>query len=301
MAGAARSVPPLPPVKQPPSKEIGHLRRQQLSRRPREPLRIVVVGDPRRPMLTITIPAAAPAVALGLLAALVLAALILAATSIAQRRSLDRLETRVATMAETADHLASHPLPDHLSSGELAAADDQNLQRVLPLRAVVKAQRQVAPGQVGRFVVESVNTGERVEVTLDLASGETEERSYRALRRLLRCLRTGAETPIDPRLIELLHAIARRTGQKILVVSGFRAPMFSTATLSYHTRGMAADIRIPGMTPLMVRDLVISMGVRGVGYYPVSQFVHIDVRDQRAYWVDSGAAREESESVSHSE
>jgi uncharacterized protein YcbK (DUF882 family) len=226
--------------------------------------------------------------------AVVLAALVFAATSYLQRRSLGELETRVSAMTEAADHLARTPLPDHLSSPhEEAAADD------LPVRAVVKAQRAVPADRLGRFEVESVNNGERVEVILDLGTGETEERSYRSLRHQMRCLRTGAETPIDPRLIELLHAITRRTGQKILLVSGFRAPMFSTATLSYHTRGMAADIRIPGMTALMVRDLVLSMGVKGVGYYPVSQFVHIDVRDQKAYWVDTGAARQETESISH--
>ena len=43
------------------------------------------------------------------------------------------------------------------------------------------------------------------------------------------------------------------------------------------------------------------MGVKGVGYYPVSQFVHIDVRDEKAYWVDSGDDREETETISHSQ
>ena len=269
--------------------------RQQMARQRREPLRIVIAGDPRRPLRTLSIPAAAPLVAVGLLGALVVAALLLATTSYFQRSSLDELETQVAAMAEAADHLARHPLPDHLTApAELADTE-------LPQRARVKSERGVPPDQVGRFQIESVNTGETVEVMLDLRTGETEERSYRALRRLLRCLRTGAETPIDPRLIELLHAISRRTGQKIQLVSGFRAPMFSTAALSYHTRGMAADIRIPGMTALMVRDLVLSMGVKGVGYYPVSQFVHIDVRDIKAYWVDSGNDRQETETVSHGE
>jgi uncharacterized protein YcbK (DUF882 family) len=296
MAGAPGVSPPLPPVKLPPDRDLQRLRRQLARPGGRQPLRIVVAGDPRRPLRSLAVPAAAPLVAVVVVAAVLLAAVLLAATSYLQRRSLGELETRVSAMAEAADHLAQHRLPDHLSSPyEPAAADD------LPRRAVVKAQRAVPADRLGHFEVESVNNGERVEVILDLGTGETEERSYRALRRQMRCLRTGAETPIDPRLIELLHAIAKRTGQKIHLVSGFRAPMFSTAALSYHTRGMAADIRIPGMTALMVRDLVLSMGVKGVGYYPVSQFVHIDVRDQKAYWVDSGAAREETESVSHGE
>jgi len=144
-----------------------------------------------------------------------------------------------------------------------------------------------------------VNTGEELEVKVNLATGELEPEGYRRLRHLMRCQRTTAETPIDPRLIDLLYRISQRTGQKIVLVSGFRAPMFSLATLSFHTRGMAADIRIPGMTPLMVRDLAMSMGVRGIGYYPVSGFVHVDVRDQFTTWTDYGTNRMDGEGAEH--
>jgi uncharacterized protein YcbK (DUF882 family) len=160
------------------------------------------------------------------------------------------------------------------------------------------ALRQPA-GEVGHFTLESANNGESMEVRINLASGEIEPESYRQLRHQLRCLRTSAETPPDPRLIELLYRISQRTHQKIILVSGFRAPMYSKATLSYHTRGMAADIRIPGMTPLMVRDLAFAMGVKGIGYYPVSEFVHIDVRDDHQYWIDYGSNRQDGESTEH--
>jgi uncharacterized protein YcbK (DUF882 family) len=195
--------------------------------------------------------------------------------------SVNRLEGRVHEMVLAADTAAMHPLPE-LGEGEGATAS--------PRRPT---------GQKGKFVLESVNTGERVEVVLDLASGEVEPASYRSLRHLMRCLRTGAETPFDPRLVELLYRIAQRTRQKIELVSGFRAPMFSLAQLSYHTRGMAADIRIPGMTPLMVRELAQSMGVKGIGYYPVSQFVHVDVRDEPQSWTDFGANRQDAEGGEH--
>jgi len=75
--------------------------------------------------------------------------------------------------------------------------------------------------------------------------------------------------------------------------------MYSLAQLSYHTRGMAADIRIPGMTALMARDLAESMGVHGLGYYPVSGFIHVDVRDDRMRWTDYGQNRFDSERVEH--
>jgi uncharacterized protein YcbK (DUF882 family) len=294
--GRTNSAPQIPAVPPARADELARLRKELSRERERHPLRIVISSDPRRPLRTIVLHARWPLLALGLLAILVLAALGLGAVTYILRRSLGRLETQMSAMTETADHLALHPLPDHVEAPEEEARPGD-----LPERAAVKPRAAIPPAQLGRFQMEVVNNGEKLEVVLDLGTGEMEEKSYRALRRIMRCQRTGAETPIDPRLIELLHTIARRTGQKIMLVSGFRAPMFSTAKLSYHTRGMAADIRIPGMTPLMVRDLVIGMGVKGVGYYPVSQFVHIDVRDEKAYWIDSGAAREETESNSHME
>jgi uncharacterized protein YcbK (DUF882 family) len=142
-------------------------------------------------------------------------------------------------------------------------------------------------GGQGRFTIEAANGNEQVELVLDLASGDMDEASYRAVRRLMRCRRTGAEAPVDPRLIELLWNLSQRTGQKIVLISGFRTPAFATPG-SYHVRGMAADIRIPGMTTLMVRDLARAMGVRGIGYYPRSQFVHVDMRDEPFFWTDLG-------------
>lgn len=278
--------------------ELARVRRELARPEPRHPLRIVISGDPGRPLRTLVLHARLPVLIAAAVAAVALMAVGLGAVAYALKGSLARLESRMSAMSAAADQLARHPLPDptHAHEPEEEARPDD-----LPERAAVKPLREIPAERLGRFDLHSVNTGERHEVKLDLASGETEEKSYRSLRHQMRCLRTGAETPIDPRLVELLHAIARRTGTRIDLVSGFRAPMFSTAKLSYHTRGMAADIRIPGMTPLMVRDLVLAMGVKGVGYYPVSQFVHIDVREEKAYWVDTGAAREENETISHSQ
>jgi uncharacterized protein YcbK (DUF882 family) len=288
---------PLIPPPPPRPKPAHELRRSaaMMTRPRREPWRIVIAGDPRRPVRTIAIPAGLPGLLLAALALLVTVALVLAIIAFVMRHSLGQLETQVSAMSEAAEQFARHPLPAAGAAGDEAPADD------LPQRAQVRPARAVPADHVARFMLESVNNGEQAEVALDLGTGECDEKSYRTLRHVMRCLRTGAETPIDPRLIELLQVIAQRAHSKILLVSGFRAPMFSTAALSYHTRGMAADIRIPGMTALMVRDLVLSMGVKGVGYYPVSQFVHVDVRDQKSYWVDTGSAREESESVSHNE
>jgi uncharacterized protein YcbK (DUF882 family) len=268
-----------------PSDPAPDLRRihRQPERPRRQRLRIVIAGDHDRPIRTLTLPRALPAVVSLVAAALVLTTAVLICGSWYMRGSVHSLEHRVRAMVQAADSVALYPLPDEAGGGAGARAAAR------PADAPSSVRRP--SGETGRFLLESVNTGETVEVRLNLASGEVEQTSYRALRHLMRCLRTGAETPMDPRLIELLYRIAQRTRQKILLVSGFRAPMFSLAALSYHTRGMAADIRIPGMTPLMLRDLAESMGVKGIGYYPVSQFVHVDVRDEKSFWTDYGQNR----------
>ena len=245
-------------------------------------LRIMIACDPQRPIRTLVLPRAVPTVITLAGAVLLVATVLLVCGSWQMSTTVGGLQTRVRSMMQVADTVAKHPL---------RGADARASGRTPSLRPPA--------GETGHFTLESANNGETMEVRINLTSGEIEPESYRQLRHQLRCLHTGAETPPDPRLIELLYRIAQRTHQKIILVSGFRAPMYSLATLSYHTRGMAADIRIPGMTALMVRDLAFAMGVKGVGYYPVSQFVHIDVREDQQYWIDYGANRQDGERTEH--
>jgi uncharacterized protein YcbK (DUF882 family) len=269
--------------------DLDRIRKEQSQRRRRASrLRIVIASDPDRPVRTFTLPRALPKVALVAGAILIGATLILACGSWKLNGTLGLLEGRMRAMVQAADSVA-------LASPDGAAAGGG----VTNARSALAAPARAPAGAIGKFTLESVNTGETMEVALNLSTGEVEGESYRRLRHLMRCLRTGAETPVDPRLIDLLYRISQRTHQKILLVSGFRAPMFSIATLSYHTRGMAADIRIPGMTPLMVRDLAESMGVGGIGYYPVSGFVHVDVREERSRWIDYGRNRNDGEGAEH--
>ncbi len=270
-----------------PTFALERIRKQQQAKPPRAPLRIMIATDPDRPVRTFSLPRALPRwLAIGA-AVLIAATIILACGSWKLNGALGALEGRVHAMVQAADSVALAPGTPAGGAGLFNAGTSG-------------AVRARAPsGPLGRFTVESVNTGETMEVAVNLATGELDAETYRRLRHVMRCQRTGAETPIDPRLLDLLVRIAQRTHQKIQLVSGFRAPMFSLATLSYHTRGMAADIRIPGMTPLMVRDLAESMGVGGIGYYPVSGFVHVDVRDDRARWIDYGGNRQDREGAEH--
>ena len=146
------------------------------------------------------------------------------------------------------------------------------------------------------FTVEIFNTGKVIQVHLGGPGNEPDEESYRALRHELRCQRSGAESPIDPRLIEILHQIALSTGQRIQVVSAFRG-LGRSGDFNYHTKGMAADIKVPGVTTEDLRDLAKSLGATGVGYYPTVQFVHVDVRGTPYFWTDSSGHGEHSHST----
>jgi uncharacterized protein YcbK (DUF882 family) len=247
--------------------------RKLLARKRRDPIRIIIATDPTRPVRTLTIPRSLPALLLAASAILILVAIGLSFSTWSMRGTISGLKNRVVAMMQLADDMAIPP-EGIAQANTLGPSDGAHVRK--------------PTGAQARFTIEAANTGEQVEVLLDLASGDMDEATYRAIRHLMRCRRTGAEAPIDPRLIELLYKISQRTGEKIVLISGFRTPAFA-APASYHVRGMAADIRIPGLTALMVRDLARAMGVHGIGYYPRSQFVHVDMRDEPYFWTDLGA------------
>src|SRR5215469_10959929 len=82
------------------------------------------------------------------------------------------------------------------------------------------------------------------------------------------------------------------TSDPFLVVSGYRSPLTNTqmylhhegaAKHSYHTKGMAVDLRSERRDLTEIRDAAISLQCGGVGYYPRSEFVHVDCGPIR-YW-----------------
>ena len=112
---------------------------------------------------------------------------------------------------------------------------------------------------------------------------------------ILRDHRTGETKAIDVRLLDLLHGLARKTGTNapFHIISGYRSPQTNAvlrehggggvAANSLHLQGKAIDIRVPG---IKLRDLyraAIDLGGGGVGIYPESDFVHVDVGRVRTW------------------
>ena len=95
-------------------------------------------------------------------------------------------------------------------------------------------------------------------------------------------------TRIDVKLINLLYEIKQELGydKQFNIVSGYRSPGTNAALRkthegvaknSYHIKGQAVDIYVPNVSLKRLKDVAMGMGKGGVGYYPRSNFLHVDV------------------------
>ena len=93
---------------------------------------------------------------------------------------------------------------------------------------------------------------------------------------------------IHGRLIRLLSRVSDHFGGRpIHVISGFRPQGEKQQALrSKHNLGRAVDFHIPGVPNEAIRDFCRTLSNVGVGYYPRSTFVHLDMRGRPAYWID---------------
>ncbi len=134
--------------------------------------------------------------------------------------------------------------------------------------------------------------GETIEVKPFDDAGKPKQKAFRKISHLMRSWQSGDEASIDPRLVRLLLLLSQRVkGRDVFIVSGFRLPgQRNTRETSYHTRGMAADIRVRGMSTTDLFALMASLDASGIGLYPHDGFVHADVRPtpERWYQMKSG-------------
>lgn len=139
----------------------------------------------------------------------------------------------------------------------------------------------------------NLHTGERTRATF-WANGRYIPEGMRAINHVLRDHRTGDRYRIDPELFDFLHLLQHRlrTNQEFHVVSAYRSPATNAklaeqsggvAKNSMHTHGKAIDIRLPGRKLSDIRAAAMSLQAGGVGYYPSSNFVHLDTGNFR-YW-----------------
>ncbi|MDP9034456.1 MAG: DUF882 domain-containing protein [Myxococcota bacterium] len=147
--------------------------------------------------------------------------------------------------------------------------------------------RSVARDEQGRpmFALTNVNRGESLVVPPASPDGGFASVDLDRIAHLLRAM-NGDEHPIDPRTAALVYAIQTHFEvPEIRVVSGYRTP--TPGSHSNHGKGRAIDLIVPGIADEAVARFVREIGFVGVGVYPSSQFVHVDIRPRSYFWIDS--------------
>jgi len=141
--------------------------------------------------------------------------------------------------------------------------------------------------------LHNVHTGEKENITF-WSDGHYIESGLNQVNWLLRDFRTGDVKAIDPRLMNILYLLSKRmeTDNPLLVLSGFRSKKTNdmlrkttegVARRSFHMAGRAIDIRIQKKPSVDVQKAALTLGGGGVGYYPSSNFVHLDTGPVRTW------------------
>jgi uncharacterized protein YcbK (DUF882 family) len=168
-------------------------------------------------------------------------------------------------------------------------------------REVSPQQSSSPEGQDHRLQLFNTHTGERLEIVYrrgeQYVPGALAKLDY-----FLRDHRTGDVRHFDPRLYDILSDLTLSVGHpggEIDIVCGYRTPS-TNESLRAHTTGVAKnslhiqaeaiDLRMPGIDTLKLRQAALGLRRGGVGYYPHSDFIHVDTGRVRQWCFDCTAS-----------
>jgi len=153
------------------------------------------------------------------------------------------------------------------------------------LSGAATSVEDASPVWNGKATVVRVRDSERKTMTVFDKRGRVRTYARRTISRLARS-RKGKVRWLDRRLIALIGKVAEHyPGQTIEIVSGYR-PHKRGRKRSQHAKGKALDFRVNGVSNLELYNYLKTFPKVGVGYYPNSTFVHLDVRDRKYMWTD---------------
>ncbi len=200
------------------------------------------------------------------------------------------------------DHLDGAALPDparrRLVLGAGAAVATAGLLSTPAVLAETRVARALAPSRRQGRGVRSLrffhtHTGERLKVTY-AEDGEYLPDALDEISHLLRDFRSGDVHPIDPGTLDILYHLRQQMGGSgtYQVISAFRSPATNdmlrsrgsaVARRSLHMDGRAIDVRLTGVETRRLREAALKLKAGGVGYYPRSDFLHVDTGRVRTW------------------
>ncbi len=194
---------------------------------------------------------------------------------------------------------ASLKTPMHLKTKPVKMTGEEVVPGVLPddLPASGVAAALPEDGKPYELRMTNLHTGESLNIVYRIGNTYIPD-ALEKLNYFLRDHNTQDVSNYDPKEFDVLHAMMARLGKLngvISIVCGYRtpetnlalrhnAPQTGVAEHSQHMEGHAIDLRVEGVPTAKLRDAALSLQAGGVGYYPVSQFVHVDVGPVRQ-WV----------------
>ena len=204
------------------------------------------------------------------------------------------LVTGVGALSAAAVAAAAAPM----LLGRKAASGLEGAPALIP-SAPLPLPRDIAPTvakDARRVLVHNLHTGEQLDAVY-FENGRYVSDALSEAMRVLRDWRNGAEHFMDPRLFDVMHGVRQRLGANapFQIISGYRSPQTNAvlhersgqvAAHSQHVLGKAVDVRIQGVALETLHKAALSLGAGGVGFYPVSNFVHMDVGRVR-HWTGS--------------
>ena len=145
-----------------------------------------------------------------------------------------------------------------------------------------------------RFLAfDNLHTGEKIKITY-WENGAYIKGALKEINYILRDHRNNQQTKMDKALLDKLFVLHNKLGSKAAfqVISGYRSPASNSAIHSassqvakhsMHLEGKAIDIRLRDVSTSNIKRAALAMRSGGVGYYPTSDFVHIDTGKTRSW------------------
>lgn len=140
----------------------------------------------------------------------------------------------------------------------------------------------------------NINTGDRLSSEFSPIRGFTSA-TLKQLDYLMRDKRNNQVRKMDPNLFHKFYHIQANLGLRnaeIEVICGYRSAATNAmrhrqsrgvASNSYHIQGKAIDFRIAGVSLAKVKVAAENLRSGGVGYYPTSNFIHVDTGPVRTW------------------
>jgi uncharacterized protein YcbK (DUF882 family) len=182
-------------------------------------------------------------------------------------------------------------LGDHLRPVRVGCC--VSIAALLILLGTSSLQTATAEGDTRSISLRHTHTSETLTITYKV-NGRYDDEALKKLNHILRDWREDQPISMDPHLLDLIWEVYREVGatEPIQIVCGYRSPgtnamlrrrSSGVAKFSQHMLGKAMDFYIPGVPLEKLREVGLRAARGGVGFYPSSNFVHLDTGSVR-HW-----------------